>query len=76
MKKETLDLQGLVCPYPIIKVSRFVEETSSLPDFLEVLVDDPGAPSDFQYWSKTHGYTIERVEKEGRITRILIKLKT
>ena len=67
----TLDLKGVKCPMPVIKVSQQIKKI----DVGQVLVaetTDPGAHADFPAWAKTSGNEIVKVEK-GDVSKFYIK---
>ena len=49
---DTLDVQGLNCPMPVVKTKRAIDELDD-GDVLEVLATDPGSMSDIQGWAET-----------------------
>jgi tRNA 2-thiouridine synthesizing protein A len=60
-----LDARGLFCPMPILKASAMLEPMRS-GEQLEVLADDPAAPSDFVAFSKRTGHPLrENAEVAG-----------
>ena len=66
-----LDARGLFCPMPILKASAMIE-TLHPGDQLEVLADDPAAPSDFAAFSKRTGHPLrESVEDAGAYRFVL-----
>ena len=67
----TMDLKGLKCPLPVVKVGKKVKEM----DVGQVLVaetTDPGAHADFPSWAKSTGNEILKIEK-GDVSRFYIK---
>ena len=49
---DTLDVQGLNCPMPVVKTKQAIDELDN-GDVLEVLATDPGSMSDIQGWAET-----------------------
>ncbi len=68
----SLDLTGLSCPMPIVKVSKAIKELNP-GEVLEALTSDPGALTDFPAWARTSGNEIVKTETEGKNTRFFIK---
>jgi len=67
----TMDLKGVKCPMPVIKVSQQIKKM----DVGQVLVaetTDPGAHADFPAWAKTSGNEIVKIEK-GDVSKFFIK---
>jgi tRNA 2-thiouridine synthesizing protein A len=69
---QTLDLTGLACPMPVVKVSKAVKEISS-GQIIEAITSDPGALTDFPAWARTSGNEIIKTVSEGNHTRFYIK---
>lgn len=66
-----LDARGLFCPMPILKASE-VLETLREGERLEVLADDPAAPSDFVAFSRQTGHPLrENTEVSGTYRFVL-----
>lgn len=63
-EKTVLDARGLVCPMPIIKISKAVKEISS-GDLLEVRADDPAFETDVTTWCQKVGHDLREFRKEG-----------
>ncbi len=51
---KTLDLKGLPCPMPVVKMSQEIGSVS-VGQIIEVLTTDPGSISDFPAWAKSTG---------------------
>ena len=67
-----MDLKGLACPLPVVKVSQQIKKM----DVGQVLVaetTDPGAHADFPAWAKSSGNEILDTVKEGNVTKFYIK---
>jgi len=61
----TLDLTGLKCPLPVLKTRRQIGQMAA-GSVLEVKVDDPAAPLDFDHFCHTGGHRlIESTENNG-----------
>jgi tRNA 2-thiouridine synthesizing protein A len=59
-----LDLKGLACPMPIIKISKAIKELGA-GDRLEVRADDPAFETDVTAWCKKLGHTLVECRNEG-----------
>jgi TusA-related sulfurtransferase len=64
---KVMDLKGLACPMPIVKVSKGIKEVE-VGEVLQAVTSDPGALSDFPAWAKTSGTEILKIETEGKET--------
>ena len=69
---KTLDLKGLPCPQPVIKVSKGIKEIE-VGKVLEAVTTDPGSLADFPAWARTSGNEIVQTEQESDVIRFLIK---
>lgn len=67
----TLDLKGLKCPLPVVKVSQQIKKMN-VGEVLVAETTDPGAHADFPAWAKTSGNELLKIEK-GDVSRFFIK---
>jgi tRNA 2-thiouridine synthesizing protein A len=67
-----LNLEGLLCPIPVVKVSQAVK-TMKVGDVLEASATDPGVMADIPAWTKSTGNELISMEKDGKLIRFLIK---
>ncbi|MGD8368034.1 MAG: sulfurtransferase TusA family protein [Desulfobacterales bacterium] len=70
--KKVMDLKGLPCPMPVVKVSKGIKEVE-LGDVIEAQTTDPGALADFPAWARTSGNEILKTEQDGDVIRFFIK---
>ncbi len=68
----TMDLKGLKCPMPLVKMSQQVKKMK-IGEVVVAEVTDPGAHADFPSWAKTSGNQILDTVKEGDVTKFYIK---
>ena len=69
-----MDLKGLPCPMPVVKVSKGVKEVQ-VGQVVEALTTDPGALTDFPAWARTSGNEILKTEQVNGTIRFFIKRK-
>ena len=69
---KTMDLKGLACPQPVIKVSKGIK-TIEVGQVLEAITTDPGSLADFPAWARTSGNEILKTDQESGLIRFLIK---
>jgi len=69
---KVMDLKGLPCPMPVVKVSKGIKEVE-MGEIIEAQTTDPGALSDFPAWARTSGNEIVKTDQEGEFTRFYIK---
>jgi tRNA 2-thiouridine synthesizing protein A len=67
-----LDLKGLACPLPVIKVNKGIKEIA-VGQVLEAITTDPGSLSDFPAWARTSGNEILNTEQKDGLIRFIIK---
>ncbi len=68
----TMDLKGLKCPLPVVRVSKKVKDEMQVGQVLVAETTDPGAHADFPAWAKTSGNEIVKIEK-GDVSKFYIK---
>lgn len=67
-----LNLEGLLCPIPVVKVSQTIK-SMKVGDVLEATATDPGVMADIPAWTKSTGNELISMEKDGKLIRFLIK---
>ncbi len=67
-----MDLKGLPCPMPVVKVSKGIKEVE-VGQIIEAQTTDPGSLSDFPAWDKTSGNEILKTEQEDKLIKFFIK---
>ncbi|OGN85139.1 MAG: hypothetical protein A2X23_02240 [Chloroflexi bacterium GWC2_73_18] len=68
----TLDTKGLLCPMPIVKLSRAVKEMGSKQVIL-MEATDPGAIPDVAAWSRQTGNALLAQDQVGKVMRFWIQ---
>ncbi|MBC7360024.1 TusA-related sulfurtransferase [Desulfacinum infernum DSM 9756] len=69
---KVMDLKGLPCPMPVVKVSKGIKEVE-VGQILEAQTTDPGSLTDFPAWARTSGNEIVDTIQENGVIRIFIK---
>ena len=72
---KTLDLKGLACPMPVVKVSKGIKEVE-VGQVLKAVTTDPGSLTDFPAWAKTSGNEIVKTEQETDEINFYIERKS
>ena len=72
--KASLDARGLFCPLPILKASQMLDSLHS-GERLEVLADDPAAPSDFVAFARRTGNPLVENEEASGSYRFVLEHK-
>ena len=74
MAEITLDLKGMSCPMPIMKVAAAVKKGSS-GDVFTAVCDDAGFEPDVIAWCKETGNTLGGITKSGKDISVVITKK-
>ena len=69
---KVMDLKGLPCPMPIVKVSKGIKEVE-VGQVIEAHTTDPGSLTDFPAWARTSGNEILKTVQDDGIIRFYIK---
>ncbi|MEW5910660.1 MAG: sulfurtransferase TusA family protein [Thermodesulfobacteriota bacterium] len=67
-----MDLKGLPCPMPVVKVSKGIKDIP-VGHTLKAVSTDPGSLTDFPAWAKTTGNEILKTEQNGKEITFYIK---
>jgi len=60
--EKTMDLKGLPCPMPVVKVSKGIKEVE-VGQIIEAISTDPGSLTDIPAWARTSGNEIVKTEE-------------
>jgi tRNA 2-thiouridine synthesizing protein A len=71
---KTMDLKGMPCPMPVVKVSKGIKEVE-VGQVVEAISTDPGSLSDFPAWARTSGNEIIKTEQDGKTIKFYIRRK-
>jgi tRNA 2-thiouridine synthesizing protein A len=69
---KVLDLKGLPCPMPVVKMSQEIASVS-VGEIIEVHTTDPGSLSDFPAWADTTGNEVLETEQGNGSIKIFVK---
>ena len=72
---KVMDLKGLACPMPVVKVSKGIKDVE-IGQVIEAVTTDPGSLADFPAWARTSGNEILKTDQEGGVIKFYIKRKT
>ena len=67
-----LDLKGLLCPMPMVKVSQNINQVP-VGGILKAVATDPGSLADIPAWARSTGNEILETERNG--TEIIFYVK-
>ncbi len=69
---KSLDLKGLLCPIPVVKVSQAIKEIS-IGDAIEATATDPGVMMDIPAWCKSSGNEMVSMDRENGNFRFVVR---
>ena len=69
---KVMDLKGLPCPMPVVKVSKGINEVE-IGQVIEAVTTDPGALADFPAWARTSGNEILKTDQDNGVIKFYIK---
>jgi tRNA 2-thiouridine synthesizing protein A len=73
MTTTTLDLKGLLCPLPVVKIAQAVKKVE-IGDVIEATATDPGVLADIPAWARSSGNELLAIEKtNGKEIRFVVK---
>ncbi len=67
-----LDLRGLLCPMPMVEVSKNAKKVP-IGGIIRAVATDPGSLADIPSWAMTTGNEILKTEQEGKDIIFYIK---
>lgn len=67
-----LDLKGLLCPLPMVKVSQNINNVP-VDGVIRAVATDPGAMADIPAWAASTGHEVLSAGKEGDVFVFLVK---
>jgi tRNA 2-thiouridine synthesizing protein A len=68
----TLNLEGLMCPIPVVKVSKAVKDLP-IGGVLAATATDPGVLADIPAWARTTGNEVIKIERDGKLVKFLVR---
>jgi tRNA 2-thiouridine synthesizing protein A len=68
---QRVDARGLSCPLPIVRTAIAIKAMQP-GEMIEVLATDPGAPKDFEAWSRTTGHQLVESTLEDGVYRFVL----
>jgi tRNA 2-thiouridine synthesizing protein A len=71
---KVLDLKGLACPMPVVKISKGIKEVE-IGQVVEAITTDPGSLADFPAWARTSGNEILKTEQNGKEIKFFVQRK-
>jgi tRNA 2-thiouridine synthesizing protein A len=71
----TIDARGLVCPLPVIKLSKGIKSVP-VNAVVELLATDPGSMPDLEAFEKQTGHQIVERSQDRGVFRFLVRRTT
>lgn len=71
---KVLDLKGLLCPMPVIKMAKAIKEIQP-GEIIEAYATDPGVMADMPAWCRTTGNELVLLEKQDKQFRFVVRRK-
>jgi tRNA 2-thiouridine synthesizing protein A len=69
---KVLDLEGLLCPIPVVKISNAMKEIS-VGESITATATDPGVMMDIPAWCASTGNELERMDESDGIFTFQVK---
>ena len=69
---KSLDLKGLLCPMPIVKIAKAIKEVQP-GEIIEAFATDPGVMADIPAWCRTTGNELVTLEKQDKQFHFVVR---
>ena len=69
---QILDLKGLLCPMPVVKLSIAVKKLAAGAT-IEGIATDPGVMADIPAWARTSGNELVSIEQHGKEYHFIVR---
>ena len=75
-KTHQLDARRLLCPMPVIKVQKLIDQLGSdaVGERIESVCTDPGSLYDIPAWAKVHGHKLIETSEDDYEYHIIIEI--
>lgn len=67
-----LDLEGLLCPIPVVKLSQAIKEVE-MDGVIRATATDPGVMADIPAWCKATGNELIEMERDGGVVTFWVR---
>jgi len=67
-----LDLKGLLCPMPIVKIAKAIKEVQ-VGQVIEAEASDPGVMADIPAWCKSTGNELIKMERADKTIKFWVR---
>ena len=62
MTTQTLDLRGLLCPLPVVKIAQAIKKIA-VSEAIEATASDPGVLADIPAWARSSGNQLVSMDR-------------
>lgn len=69
---KSLDLKGLLCPMPVVKIAKAIKEVQP-GEIIEAFATDPGVMADIPAWCRTTGNELVTLEKQDKQFHFVVR---
>jgi len=69
---KVLDLKGLLCPIPVVKMAKAIKEVE-IGQVIEAYATDPGVMADIPAWCRSTGNELAAMEKLDKQFRFVVR---
>ena len=69
---QKINLEGLLCPIPIVKVSQAIKNLP-IGGVLEATATDPGVLADIPAWTRSTGNELLSMNRDGKLIKFFVK---
>ncbi len=67
-----LDLKGLLCPLPMVRISQNITKVQ-VGGIIRAVATDPGSLADIPSWARTTGNEVVKTERDGKDITFYVK---
>ncbi len=68
---KSLDLKGLLCPIPVVKISKAIKDVN-VGEAVEATATDPGVMMDIPAWCASTGNEMAKMDREEGIFKFVV----
>ena len=72
MADMNLDLKGLLCPIPVVKMAKAIKGLE-LGQTIEAIATDPGVLADIPAWCRSTGNDLVSMDRENKTIKFLVR---
>jgi tRNA 2-thiouridine synthesizing protein A len=70
--KTALDLRGLLCPMPVVKLAKAIKGMA-VGELVQATASDPGVLADIPAWCKSTGNELVKMEKDDKVFVFVVR---